>query len=414
MYDKAYHVDRVLTEKQREELFDLMGDASNIDTPRMCKLFARSKKSGIRFYPNDIITIGPSDSKFVKEGTKTTIGLFIANKFMWEDLGIFGYVNKTITADMNDKIQSSMAKALMESDITTEQFGRFIDRCQYLNGGPLAMILNVSLSKTIITLPPAAKKLRLELLDKNAEAIRSNSPNATAHMEHEIVDKALDEMRKTGDPALAYFDSGCGIDPYNQYKTICVMKGAIKDNTGESPTGYKIITSNYDIGISKEDMPKIADAVVTSSYSSGVATQDSGTNGKRYNALYQTISIMDPGSDCGTTGTLEVAITKGNASKFIYRYIVEGSKLVELLPANIDSYIGKTVKMRSPLYCKAPSPQYCSHCVGTRPYRRGTKNLGYEFMTISGSTLNAALKKKHDVSIKLKTIGVEDLMKYVK
>lgn len=403
----------MLSEAKQKEAFDLMGDPKNINADAIVSLFAYTKKYGIRFHPDDGIVIGPNESKFVNPNTVTTLGIYIANKYLFEDLEIFGYINAIITGKANGKIDKAMAKALQAGDITREQYGVFIDRAQWLYGGPLAFIINVSLSETVMSLPRAAKEKRKELLETNAEGIKRNDPQVSAHIEKEVVTVALEEMRKHPDPSLALFDSGCGLDPYNQYKTIFVMKGAVQDNTGESPTGYKIVTSNYDTGVSKEDMPKIADSVVTTAYSSGVATQDSGTNGKKYNALFQRVRLQARGSDCKTTDTLQVDITADNSEDYIYRYIMEGSKPVMLTSENINSYIGKTVRMRSGICCKAPDPEYCSCCVGDRPYRIGIRNIGFAFMSISGSTLNASLKKKHDVSIKLYNLKVEDVLKYV-
>lgn len=404
---------RILTAEQQAKLFELMGDLEKLDADRLSKLFAYHRKTGIAYYPDDIITIGPEQSKFVKPKTLTTLGIFIANKFILEDLGIFGYVNKPITGKLNGAIDGAMSKALMSGDITREQYGQYIDRTQWLYGGPLAFIINTSLSETLLSLPPAAKKLREKLLAENKDAIAANDPQAAVHIERAVVNAALEEMRKSGDPSMALFDSGCGIDPYNQYKTIMVMKGAVQDNTGESPTGYKVITSNYDSGISKEDMPKIADTVVSSAYSSGVFTQDSGTNGKKYNALFQRVRIENRGSDCGTKDCLDIMITKDNAEDYIWRYIMVNGKPLMLTPENIKQYIDKNVKLRSPVHCKAKDPEYCSVCVGDRPYRIGIRNIGFTMMTISGATLNASLKKKHDISIKLRTITVNDVLKYV-
>lgn len=404
---------RILTVEQQAKLFELMGDLEKLDADRLSKLFAYHRKTGIAYYPDDIIMIGPEQSKFVKPRTVTTLGIFIANKFILEDLGIFGYVNKPITGKLNGAIDGAMSKALMSGDITREQYGQYIDRTQWLYGGPLAFIINTSLSETLLSLPPAAKKLREKLLAENKDAIAANDPQAAVHIERAVVNAALEEMRKSGDPSMALFDSGCGIDPYNQYKTIMVMKGAVQDNTGESPTGYKVITSNYDSGISKEDMPKIADTVVSSAYSSGVFTQDSGTNGKKYNALFQRVRIENRGSDCGTKDCLDIMITKDNAEDYIWRYIMVNGKPLMLTPENIKQYIDKNVKLRSPVHCKAKDPEYCSVCVGDRPYRIGIRNIGFTMMTISGATLNASLKKKHDISIKLRTITVDDVLKYV-
>lgn len=405
---------RMLTAEQQAEAMTMLGDVKNLNVNVITTMFSYKKKTGIKFYVDDGIVIGPTESPYVKPGTRTTLGIYIANKYLYEDLGIFGYINKTITGKVNGSIDSAMAKALQAGDITREQYGTYIDRCQWLFGGPLPFIINTSLSETLMSLPPKAKARRTELLEKNKDKLATNDPQVSVHIEREIVDVALDEMRKGGDPSLALFDSGCGIDPYNQYKTIFVMKGAVQDNTGESPTGYKIITSNYDEGVSKDDMAKIADSVVTSAYSSGVATQDSGTNGKKYNSLFQRVRLQPRGSDCGTKDTIRVTITEDNAENYTYRNIVEGSKIIMLTPERIKSYYGKTVRMRSGVHCKAPDPEYCACCVGDRPYRIGIRNIGYAFMSISGSTLNASLKKKHDVSIKTYNVTLADLMKYVK
>lgn len=400
---------RQLSETQQKQFFEDLGDPHDLDVYHMTKLFARSRKTGIKYYMDDEIVIGPEHSKFVGPNSRTTVGIYICNKYLWEGIGIFGYINHMVDGGINGKIDNALSKAMMDGDINCQQYAEFIDRSQYLFGGPMGMIINTSVSETIFTLPEPAKKKREELFAKYKEQLDANNPQVAAHIEHEIVDVAMEEMRKKNDPAMAIFDADAGVKPYNQYKTIFVMKGAIVDNTGESSTGYKIVKSNYDTSITKEDMPKIADAVVTSAYAGGVSTQDSGTNGKKYNALFQNIRIQERGSDCGTKDTLPTLIT----DDYIYRWIVDNGKLVLLDQSNIDKYKGKVMPMRSGVHCKAKYPEYCSKCIGDRPYRIGTRNIGLAFMSISGSTLNAALKTKHDISIKLYKVTMDDIMKYV-
>ena len=404
---------RILTPQKTREFFTILGNPRNLDARTISKLFAKHKNTGIAFYPSDVITIGPDESPFVKPNTKTTVGIYIMNGYVYSNLKIFGYINHTMRAKDVDKVDKAMATALMDDKITTEQYFDYIDRTQWLFGGPLAEIINVSLNENIFSLPPGARKLRKELIAEHKAELDANEPQAAVQIERAVVAKAMEEMRATGDPAMDIFDSGCGIDPNNQYKTIFVMKGAIKDNTGESPTGYKVITSNYDDGITKEDMPKIADAVVTSSYASGVATQDSGTDAKRFNATFMRVRLQQRGSDCGSTQYKVVTLTEDNYEDYMYRFIKEGSKLVCLDTETMSKYIGKTVQMRTPLHCKAKNPEYCNMCVGDRIYRVGIRNLGATFMIISGSTLNAALKTKHDVSIKTHRVTTQELLHYV-
>lgn len=395
--------------KLQEEFFRMVGDLHTFTAKLAADLFARHKKSPEKFHQDDIINIGPQQSKFVNDKSPTTIGIYIVNKFILEDVGVMGYVNVVMTNDVWSDIESAVASAMREGLISADTVATFIDKAQYLFGGPLAHIINPSITPAIMSLPPTAQALLKKLLEENAEAIANNDPLVASDIEKKVVDEALRVMRATNDPALAFFESGA-IDPYNNYKTMFVMKGAVQDNTGESQTGYKIITSNYNTGISKQDVPKIADSLVTAAYSRGVSTQDSGYDGKRLNVLFQNIVLQDLGSDCGTKVTMPTKIS----NRHMYRYIVDGGKLVQLTEDNIDKYKGTVCNLRTPIHCHAPAPQYCSVCVGERPYRIGVHNIGLTFNIISGATLNASMKKFHDVRVKHYTISDEDLMKYVK
>lgn len=394
--------------KLQEEFFQMVGDLSTFTAKLAAALFAKHKKSPPKFYQDDIISIGPAQSKFVKAESVTTIGIYIVNKFVLEGLEVLGYVNLVMTNSVWGDIESQVAAAMREGDIGFNQVSQFINRAQYLFGGPLAHLINPSITPTITTLPPSAAALLKKLLAENADAIAANDPLVSADIEKKVVDEALRVMRESRDPALAFFESGA-IDPYNNYKTMFVMKGAVQDNTGESPTGYKIVTSNYNTGIAKSDIPKIADSLVTSAYARGVATQDSGYDANRLNVLFQNVVVQDLGSDCKTTMTMKTTITK----RHLYRYITDGGKLVKLTDENISKYIGKKCDLRTPIHCHAPNFCYCSVCIGERPYRIGVHNIGLTFNIISGATLNASMKKFHDSRVKHYTVTDEDLLQYV-
>ena len=56
--------------------------------------------------------------------------------------------------------------------------------------------------------------------------------------------------------------------------------------------------------------------------------------------------------DCGSKVTNKIIVTEANKKHCLYRYIIDGNRLVLLVPEVIDRYIGKEVSMRSPLTCK--------------------------------------------------------------
>lgn len=388
--------------------FEILGDLHNPTAPMFADLFAAHKDSPPKYHVDDMIIIGPEQSPFVKENSTTTCGIYLFNKFILEPLRIFGYVNKPFGSKELGALEDGISDGLMQKDITPAQAAEYIDRLQFLLGGPLAHLINPSINPDIMTLPPQAAALKKKLLAENKAGIEANDPQTSSKIEKEVTKVAMDWMNERNDPSLSFFKSGA-IDPYNNYRTMFVMKGAVKDNTGESPTGYKIVTSEYDNGISKEDMPKIADTVVTSSYNSGVATQDSGYMGKKYNTILQRVKLMERGSDCKTPDTLQTVIT----NRHLYRYIMENGKPVCLTPEVIDKYKGKVCKLRSPLHCHAKDPYYCNVCMGDRLYDIGVHNIGLTVSILSGATLNAALKTKHNVTVGTYTIKEEDILKYV-
>lgn len=388
--------------------FEALGDLHNPTAQMFAELFAAHKDNPPKYHVDDMIIIGPEQSPFVKENSSTTCGIYLFNKFILEPLKIFGYVNKPFGKNELDALEDGISDGLMQKDLTTEQVAEFIDRLQFLLGGPLAHLINPSINPDIMTLPPQAAALKKKLLAENKAGIEANDPQTSSKIEKEVTKVAMDWMNERNDPSLSFFKSGA-IDPYNNYRTMFVMKGAVKDNTGESSTGYKIVTSEYDNGITKEDMPKIADTVVTSSYNSGVATQDSGYMGKKYNTILQRVKLLERGSDCKTPDTFQTVIT----NRHLYRYIMENGKPVCLTPEVIDKYKGKVCKLRSPLHCHAKDPYYCNICMGDRLYDIGVHNVGLTVSILSGATLNAALKTKHNVTVGTYTIKEEDILKYV-
>jgi hypothetical protein len=394
--------------KKMQDLFDTLGDMHNPTSKQFVYLFAKHRTKPERFRTDDIILIGPEQSKFVKPNSATTVGIYIVNKFLLEPLEIFGYQNCVFDSKTWEKVESLVAEALMAKDLTTAQVAEFIDRCQYLLGGPLAHLINPSISSDIINLPPSAMALKKKLLEENKEAIEANDPQVSADIEEAVTKEALRVMEEKNDPSLSIFKSGA-VDPYNNMKVMLVMKGAVADPTGESPTGYKVVTSDYNEGISKEDMPKIANAVVNSSYSSGVLTQDSGYMAKKYNVSGQRIKLLPKGSDCGSTDYYNIVVS----SRHLYRYIMDGGKLVCLTPEVIDKYKGKMCKMRSPLHCHAKDPCYCNVCMGDRLYLVGVTNVGMTQSIISGATMNMSLKAKHDARARFYELSMDDLTKYV-
>lgn len=77
-----------------------------------------------------------------------------------------------------------------------------------------------------------------------------------------------------------------------------------------------------------------------------------------------------------------------------------------LTPDNINSYIGKIVNLRSPMYCR--DNHICNKCAGELYYKMGIDNVGLISNVIGTSMTTLELKRFHNSSIKLKEINIFD------
>jgi hypothetical protein len=162
-------------------------------------------------------------------------------------------------------------------------------------------------------------------------------------------------------------------------------------------------------GIDIKDIPAHANSILASQYPASIATADSGYMGKNLLALLQMSELDEYGTDCGTKKLIPTKITKTNKSSMLYTWIDDGNgKLIMLTKDNINKYIGKYVKMRSPMTCT--NQKICSKCAGNLFHMLGVKHAGLYAVQISYSALNLGLKAKHDSVVSLFTIDPDNII----
>ena len=140
-------------------------------------------------------------------------------------------------------------------------------------------------------------------------------------------------------------------------------------------------------------------------------TRVSGYLAKQLLSAMQSEVLGDEDSDCGTEGYITVTIPK-RTNDFLYRYIKVGSKLVCLDEETIKKYIGKEVKMRSPMYCIGVGKEkcLCNKCAGDFYYKLGKRNIGLLCSRPAETTKRLGMKKFHSNLIKSYQIDVDDML----
>jgi len=76
--------------------------------------------------------------------------------------------------------------------------------------------------------------------------------------------------------------------------------------------------------------------------------------------------------DCGTTEGITITLTESNIEKYLFRYTTDGQFIDR---KNQKEFIGKTVVLRSPIYCKAKDG-ICKKCHSIQKYYN-SRNIGF-------------------------------------
>jgi hypothetical protein len=95
-------------------------------------------------------------------------------------------------------------------------------------------------------------------------------------------------------------------------------------------------------------------------------------------------------------------------SKFLYRYVIDGNKLVMLDNETIGKYVGKKIKLRSIMYCGCDSG-VCMTCAGKLFEKLQIDSIGLTTSTLTGALLNLKMKAMHDSSVKVNEINLDDM-----
>lgn len=356
-----------------------------------------------RFEPTDYFQLKAGEY-INRTDIETTVGSFIFNKFIVEPLFAqhIDYVNWELTDGGLGKLEGMLSELLLEDKITTTEFADYLDRVQWLGmqfHEPLAASFTMKGLKPL----DSVIKRRDELIEENKEALEKGDIMTMSAIEKELVELAKKEI--SDDPSMDLYYSGARGSIPNNYKQLSIVKGPVFNKTIGK---YQFIKKSFFEGIDKEDIAAAATNVVNGQYPKSCGTAISGYKAKQVSSLGQAVILRKDVQDCGTKAYVEIVIPPSMKSKFLYRYVIDGGKLVMLDNSNIDKYVGKKVKLRSIMYCGCDSG-VCMTCAGRLFEKLQIDAIGLTTSTLTGALLNLKMKAFHDSSVKVNAIDLDDM-----
>ena len=382
------------SEITNQKLIDLFAASLHVNKPRYNTYDTFTLKRGVFYNETDL---------------KTTIGRYVFNMFCLPEcyLKENHFYNDEVNKESLGKIENKMATMIIEDRMTTEEYTDFMNRTEWL-GMCLCKYLVPSLSFDFNNPLKEVIEKRDRLMAEHKDEIAAGNITTIGNIEKELVSDAEKELKAKNDPSYELYKSK-EFD-FNEYKATSIMGGAFKDLATNKMI---LLKGNYIDGISRDEYIAYSQIGVMGAMGRGVSTQDYGYLTKQVNGAMQNVSVNpDPDHDCGTKLYTEVTILPEIATMYKYRYIIEGDKLIELDDANLQKYTGKTVKLRTPMYCK--DKVFCVKCAGNMYHRMGIDKVGLMAMSLSGSLLNKSMKKFHDVTVKYNKIEYEKYLDELK
>ena len=350
-------------------------------------------------------TIGLSsgDLPNINRNIATTIGRLIVNYLLISrnfDNKI-EYINTEFSVS---SLEGDIAKLLMEDKITVESYLNFVDSVYYICG--LARIFNISATERNLT-PPAGisefkKKLRKEFDGKYGSDWVNDKTKIVEFQEQ--LKKQDDEWLKD-DPTKGRLLNK-KIKDNARVKMFLTFGGEV--GLDKKSGNVTFIENSLLDGYSKDpkEISAMFNSIRAASFDRGHETQKGGAAAKDLLRASSSISIKE--GDCGTKLTKKILITEDNHKSFTGRYYVHNGKVTAI--EDTSSLIGKTIELRSPMYCNEPNSNYCSICVG-KTIAINPKGVSMQLLDVSAVLLTASLKSMHNSQLNAKRFNIQDMVK---
>lgn len=240
--------------------------------------------------------------------------------------------------------------------------------------------------------------LEKELADTNLSD--DDKLNIINSFKKKMIDSVVDF---SGDEDSIYQTSRV-VNAMNHIGNLKLIQGPIPGFA--NPKKNHLILSSLDDGIQGNEMSAYKETTVHATYSRSVSTQEGGAAAKNMTASMSNVLISE--DDCKTTSYLTYLVREKNIKDILYSYRKVGDKLELITSDNVKSLVGKTIQLRSPLFCKTKHNGVCKKCVGEFVIRLGYINLGAPMATLATTLLMRSMKAFHDMTQKEVELNYEE------
>jgi hypothetical protein len=262
------------------------------------------------------------------------------------------FVDEPVYVDANATVAPKKPNAIF-----VPEYLKFTNAMTYISGFA-SLWVSAGTEKSLLP-PPGLKELKEKLFAQYKDSLKD--PATLAVIAKELRD--LDQQWLAGDDTLNFLIKSKSFEVVRAKKFLMVGAEAGLGDGQEVELIPRSLHEGWDI----DSLPAMVNNLRAGSFNRGAETMRGGEAVKWLLRASSNVNIKPV--DCGSRLGVKVLLTKENRKRYLNFTIVSdepGLEKVRLTEEVIDNYIGKRIRVRSPMYCKLPFTDYCSVCVGPR------------------------------------------------
>ena len=359
---------------------------------------------------SDIIELKSGDLINLSKDVKTTVGNVLINAIclcypfkkkipFLEGVLTIKQIEKIISKRLADDDKYKLNEEGDEkSPIYVTEYLKFTEAMLFIRS--LSDIFIPTVSKKLMTPPPDIKKVRDKLLEENKDRLRD--PAVLAAIDKKLVEYDTQYLADD-DNAQGFLLKGKYRNEVRrkQFLTVGAQSG-FKDSIEVDSTPHSL-----NEGMKVENIAAANSAARLGSYNRGHETMLGGAKFKEL--LRSAANAQVSKDDCGTKEALPTYLNENNISSYIGFYIIENGNSIEITDDNKSKYINQTVMVRSPMFCKAHSVDYCKKCIGNR-LSLHSQAISVAVSDVGSTFLGLFMAKMHVSGKQLQKLDLDDLL----
>lgn len=348
----------------------------------------------------DEIKVDSSVMSNIKGNITTTIGRLLINAVITthDRESKYEFINRA-GIDV-DTLQDMFADALANDRTEVSEMKDSVERMAFLDGN--GFITSISATEKAITPAPGMKEFKEKLVKEAGDSINDK----VKYLEIENKIQAYDREYLKDDPVAQNLYGrkasvgrlkmnaiyGEGLDFVNDPENNTLIIDSVGDGTNTDPSVF----------------PKYINDLRYASFSRGSNTALGGSIYKELQRVFGEISVSP--TPCKTTQGLVKVMTPNEVKYSVGRFYKKGSQWVVIkTPDEAKELKGKTLEMRSPMFCLEKGNSICYACLSAR-FKDKNNQPAIMASGISDVLLNMFLKLMHGIKTDLVKLKMDDLI----